>query len=156
MIMSRPASWRRQFALLLILVMAALARIEQGLGEVQGRADAPTRLLRLAPAADGCWDAAFLGYSGHLCTRVVRSPHWLLAVPSRVAYAGRALPGWLGSSLVRLWEILLRPDRHPLGGSFLVFHNEQVDSHIQHLRLNAGSGGLLHQVDVSTNRFRWH
>lgn len=149
--MARPAGPRRQLTMLVVLFMVALLRVEHGLAELKGRTDTPSRILHLAPAPAGCWDAALFGFGGRLCPAWLHSP-----APERLERAQRALPAWVGSSVGRLLEVLVRPRRQSPGSGFLVFHDQQVDGHIQHLRLDAGQRRLLHQVHVSADGLRWH
>jgi len=57
-----------------LLVLLALLRAEQGVSEVRGRSDAPSRILRLLPTGDGRWFISFLGWEGWLDARVVLVP----------------------------------------------------------------------------------
>jgi len=62
----------RRLPLLLLLVLAALLRAEQGVEEVQGRSGQPSRLFRLVQGRDGdYWTYSVLGHEGRVSTRAV-------------------------------------------------------------------------------------
>lgn len=62
----------RRLPWLLLLVVLALLRAEQGTAELQGRTSGASRLFHLAPEPDGeAWAVAFLGHTARVRSRLV-------------------------------------------------------------------------------------
>jgi hypothetical protein len=61
----------RWLAILSVLVLVALLRAERGVAELQGRNEAPGRILWLSPEQGGTWAFSLLGLEGRVPARVV-------------------------------------------------------------------------------------
>lgn len=52
----------RRLALVLLLVILALIRVDRSMAELQGHSGELSRLFHVAPALDGCWDLTLMGF----------------------------------------------------------------------------------------------
>lgn len=155
--MARAAArLRRALFLTVVVTTLALMHVERSLPQMRGRAPGPTQIIRLTPQAGGRWAYAVLGHEGTFQSNLVQVNQGRLiirlggkVVTLSATDAKRALPMWVGSLMDWVKTKLHRSDRDPGDGNgVLVLHDQEVDGHFEHLRLNTGPGRLLHEVDV--------